>query len=406
MALTDTKIKNAKPEEKPYKMGDAGGLYLLVNPGGSKYWRYKYRFGGKEKTLAIGVYPAVTLKDARSKHAEARERLQDGIDPMEDRKAKQRAQAVARMNTFKLVATAWYDHWKPDKSEKHSRQVWNRLEADIFPEIGNTAITDLTTGRFKELVKKIESRGAVDIAKRNLQKCSQIMRYAVTHDLVANNPVADIRPSDILQKRKKRNYPRISLNELPQLLRDIDDYAGSEVTVLALKMMAYTFVRTGELIGARWDEFDFKARRWNIPAERMKMGRPHIVPLAEQVISILNEMKRYDNGSGFVFPADTYGKGKHMSNNTLLYALYRMGYRGRMTGHGFRGVGSTALHEQGYNHDHIELQLAHAEDEGDTSKAYNYAEYLPQRTKMMQEWADYLDAIKKENIIPFPAKTA
>ncbi|NLY65244.1 MAG: site-specific integrase, partial [Alcaligenaceae bacterium] len=217
---------------------------------------------------------------------------------------------------------------------------------------------------------------------------------------------SDVKPSDILPKRRKRNYQRVALNELPQLLRDIDNYIGNEVTVLAIRMMAYTFVRTGELIGARWEEFDLQSRRWNIPADRMKMDRPHIVPLAEQVISILNEMKRYDNGSGFVFPADTYGKGKHMSNNTILYALYRMGYRGRMTGHGFRGIASTALHEQDFNHNHIEAQLAHIEGDGETSGAYNYAEYLPQRTKMMQAWADYLDAIKKENIIPFPAKTA
>ena len=406
MSLTDTKIRNAKAKEKLYKLSDGQGLQLFVNPNGSKYWRYAYRFNDKQKTLAIDVYPDVSLAKAREQHAEARKLLQEGIDPMEDRKAQQRAQAIARLNTFRLVAEAWYEHWQPSVSEKHAKQVWRRIELDILPEIGEAPITELTTGSFKELVKKIENRGAIDIAKRNLQKCSQIMRYAVAHDLVPNNPVADIRPSDILKKRKKRNYPRIPLTELPQLLRDIDDYAGSEVTVLALKMMTYTFVRTSELIKARWEEFDFEAKRWNLSAERMKMDRPHIVPLAEQVIEILDELKKYDNGSGFVFPPDTVGRGEHMSNNTILYALYRMGYRGRMCGHGFRGVASTALHEQGYNHAHIELQLAHSENDDDVSKAYNYAEYLPQRTAMMQEWADYLDAIKERRIIQLPTKIA
>ncbi|MFA7468846.1 MAG: integrase arm-type DNA-binding domain-containing protein [Desulfotomaculaceae bacterium] len=406
MALTDTKIKNAKPEEKPYKMGDTGGLYLLINPSGSKYWRYKYRFAGKEKNLAIGVYPAVSLKDARVKHMEAKEQLQDGIDPMEDKKAAKAAQAITHRNSFKLVAQAWYEQWKPNKSEKHSKKILKWLETDVFPEIGDTPITELTASKFKDLVKKVEKRGVSETAKRILQTCGLIMRYAVAHDFIPHNPTSDVKPSDILPKRRKRNYQRVALNELPQLLRDIDNYIGNEVTILAIRMMAYTFVRTGELIGARWEEFDLQSRRWNIPADRMKMDRPHIVPLAEQVISILNEMKRYDNGSGFVFPADTYGKGKHMSNNTILYALYRMGYRGRMTGHGFRGIASTALHEQDFNHNHIEAQLAHIEGDGETSGAYNYAEYLPQRTKMMQAWADYLDAIKKENIILFPAKTA
>lgn len=274
MSLTDTKIRNAKAKEKLYKLSDGQGLQLFINPNGSKYWRYAYRFNGKQKTLAIGVYPDVSLAKAREQHAEARKLLQEGIDPMEDRKAQQRSQAIARLNTFKLVAEAWYEHWQASVSEKHAKQVWRRIELDILPEIGETPITELTTGSFKELVKKIENRGAIDIAKRNLQKCSQIMRYAVAHDLVPNNPVADIRPSDILKKRKKRNYPRIHLSELPQLLRDIDDYAGSEVTVLALKMMTYTFVRTSELIKARWDEFDFEAKRWNLSAERMKMDTP------------------------------------------------------------------------------------------------------------------------------------
>ena len=402
MPLKDTEIKHAKPKDKDYKLTDGGGLYLSVTAAGGKYWRYNYRYSGKRKTLAIGVYPAITLGKARERHAEARALLLDGIDPGEDKKARRQAQDAANANTFKAVATKWHVYWKQGLTERYADQVWTRLEADVLPVIGDVPLTDLTAGRFKDLVQQIEKRGAADIAKRTLQTCKQIMRYAVTHDFIKANPAADIQPRDILPKRKKRNYPRVHASELPQLLRAIDQYQGAEVTVLAMRFLAYTFVRTGELIRARWEELDEQAKRWNIPAERMKMDRPHIVPLSRQALAVLEAMKGYDNGSGYIFPTDTYGKGLHMSNNTILYALYRMGYRGRMTGHGFRGVASTILHEQGYNHDHIEIQLAHSEDSDDTSAAYNYAEYLPQRTRMMQEWADYLDAIKQEKVIPLP----
>jgi len=264
-----------------------------------------------------------------------------------------------------------------------------RLEADIFPEIGTMPIGSIPTSAFRDAVKKIERRGALDIAKRALQTCGQIMRYAVAHDLADRNPVADVRPADVLKVRKKRNYARVSAEELPELLKKIDNYAGNEHTVLALKLMTLTFVRTTELIAARWEEFDLSAARWNVPAERMKMKLPHIVPLSRQALAILTQLKAISYGSDFLFPGERSHK-KPMSNNTLLYALYRMGYHGRMTGHGFRGVASTILHEHDWQHDHIEVQLAH-QDGDDTSAAYNHARYLKQRTKMMQWWADYID---------------
>ncbi len=246
-------------------------------------------------------------------------------------------------------------------------------------------------------MKAIEARGALDIAKRQLQKCSQIMRYAVAHDLAERNPVADIQPSDILPSRKKRNYSRIDAKDLPQLLRDMDGYVGGEHTRLALQLMVLTFVRTGELIGAKWGEFDLDAARWNIPAERMKMRTPHIVPLSKQAVAVVEKLQAVSYSREFVFPSDT-GKPTHMSNNTILYALYRMGYRGRMTGHGFRGIASTILHEQGFNHAHIELQLAHQERDN-VSAAYNHALYLAPRAKMMQAWADHLDALHVKNVV-------
>jgi integrase len=270
-----------------------------------------------------------------------------------------------------------------------------RLEGDIFPDIGSWPISELTTSNFRDAVRKIEQRNAPEIARRVLQNCGQIMRYAVANDLVQRNPVADVRPGDIFKPRKKRNYPRITareLPELPELLRAIDSYVGSEHTRLALQLMALTFVRTSELIGAKWPEFDLKASRWDIPAERMKMKTPHVVFLSSQAKAILERLKAISLDREYVFPGDV-NPNKPMSNNTLLFALYRMGYRSRMTGHGFRGVASTLLHELGWPHEHIELQLAHQERNA-VSAAYNYAQYLEPRARMMQAWADHLSGLR------------
>lgn len=394
MALTDTAIRQAKPRDKQYKLSDERGLFLLVHPNGGKYWRLKYRIGGTEKTLALGVYPDIGLKKARQARDDARKLLATGDDPVAVRKAEKQADAM----TFKAVAEKWFTHWKPGVTESHAANIWQRLEMDILPVLGSVPANDLTAAQVRDCVKAIETRGALDIAKRQLQKCSQIMRYAVAHDLAERNPVADIQPSDILPARKKRNYSRIDAKELPQLLRDMDAYVGSEHTRLALQLMALTFVRTGELIAAKWDEFNFDANRWDIPAERMKVKTAsHTVPLSKQALVVLEKLQTVSYGCEFIFPSDT-GKPTHMSNNTLLYALYRMGYRGRMTGHGFRGVASTILHEQGWPHEHIELQLAHQERD-EVSAAYNHALYLPQRAKMMQSWADYLDALRIKNVV-------
>ena len=394
MALTDTAIRQAKPRDKQYKLSDERGLFLLVHPNGGKYWRLKYRIGGTEKTLALGVYPDIGLKKARQARDDARKLLATGDDPVAVRKAEKQADAM----TFKAVAKKWFTHWKPGVTESHAASIWQRLEMDILPVLGSVPANDLTAAQVRDCVKAIEARGALDIAKRQLQKCSQIMRYAVAHDLAERNPVADIQPSDILPARKKRNYSRIDAKELPQLLRDMDAYVGSEHTRLALQLMALTFVRTSELIAAKWNEFNFDANRWDIPAERMKVKTaPHTVPLSKQALAILEKLQAISFDREFVFPADT-GKPTHMSNNTILYALYRMGYRGRMTGHGFRGVASTILHEQGWPHEHIELQLAHQERD-EVSAAYNHALYLPQRAKMMQSWADYLDALRIKNVV-------
>lgn len=393
MSLSDVAIRQAKPQDKPYKLSDGAGLYLLVNQSG-KYWRYDYRYADKRKTIAYGVYPMLTLAAARDLHLQAKRQLQAGIDPMAERQEERQTAGL----TFLKVAEHWREQWSVGKTAKHDADVWRRLELDVFPDIGDIPVAALTTAHVRDCVKAIERRGALDIAKRQLQKCSQIMRYAVAHDLVERNPVADVQPSDILPARKKRNYARLDAKDLPQLLQDIDDYVGGEHTRLALRLMALTFVRTSELIGAKWQEFDLPGKRWDIPAERMKMRTPHIVPLSRQAIAVLQALRAVSYGREYVFPADT-GKPTHMSNNTILYALYRMGYRGRMTGHGFRGMASTILHEQGWPHTHIELQLAHQERD-DVSAAYNHALYLAPRMKMMQAWANHLDSLRAGKVVP------
>lgn len=385
MPLTDTAVRQAKPTEKPRKLSDSGGLYLLVNKAG-RYWRWKYRHGGKEKVMALGVYPNVTLAQARERHQEGRKLLASGVDPMADRKQQASAPATT---TFEQAARQWWAHWSPSRSQRHAEYVLRRLEADVFPEIGGMPAGGIPASAFRDTIKKIESRGALDIAKRALQTCGQIMRYAVAHDLAERNPVSDVRPADVLKVRKKRNYARVDAKELPELLKAMEAYVGSEYTRLALKLMALTFVRTTELIAARWEEFDLDAARWDVPAERMKMKTPHIVPLSRQTLAVLEQIKSLSYGRSLLFPGERNHE-KPMSNNTVLYALYRMGYRGRMTGHGFRGVASTILHEQGWPHEHIELQLAHQERD-DTSAAYNHALYLKQRAEMMQWWGDYVE---------------
>lgn len=345
---------------------------------------------GKEKMLSLGVYPAVSLKQARVEHMRFRELLSQGIDPSSHRQEQKQKDTLAAENSFEAVARQWWDNWQTARSKRHADYVIRRLEADIFPAIGMRPINEITAPILLMAIKKIEVRGALDIAKRALSTCGQVFRYAVAHGLAERNPAADIKPSDVLKPTKKTNYARLDQKELPELLKKIDEYDGQPLTRLALQLMTYTFVRTSELIGARWDEID--GRLWRILAERMKMKTLHIVPLSNQAIAVLEQIKEISGENPLLFPGERR-EGKSMSNNTILYALYRMGYHSRMTGHGFRGIASTILHERGYNHEHIELQLAHTK-RNTVSAAYDHATYLVPRAKMMQNWADYLDGLK------------
>jgi integrase len=399
VALTDTEIRRAKLKDHAYKLIDGGGLYLLVTPAGGRLWRWKYRYEGKEKLMSFGKYPAVPLALARDRHASARRLLATRVDPMAERKATKTAQKTARGNSFKSVATLWIQHWKEGKSPRHVDSVRRRIEADILPCLGVRPVGEIEAPELVSMVKAIQDRGARDIAKRALETTGQVFRYAIAHGYAKRNPASEIRPSDILQSVPKINYARVDAKELPNLLKRIEVYQGTHVTRLAIKLMALTFVRTSELIGAQWNEFDFEAARWDIPAERMKMRTPHIVPLARQALEILDLLRELTGISPWLFPGDR-STTQPMSNNTILKGLERMGYKGRMTGHGFRGLASTILHEQGYPHEHIELQLAHAPRNA-VSAAYNHALYLAQRAKMMQDWADYLDrTLHGEPILP------
>ena len=403
MKLTDSIIKAAKPRDKRYNLPDGKGLTLWVQPDGQKNWRFRYYFQDKEKMLSLGSYPAVSLAAARKEHTRFKQLLIQGIDPSNNRKEQKRKAAIDAANSFESVARLWWNHWKYDKTERHANYTIRRLEADVFSFLGDKPINEITAAMLIAMIRKIEARGALDIAKRVLTMCGQIFRYAVAHDLAERNPAADIKPSDVLKPTKKTNYARLDQKELPGLLRKIDTYDGQPLTKLALQLIALTFVRTSELIGARWIEIDLDRKEWRIPAERMKMKTPHIVPLSKQAIAVLNQIRALSADETLLFPSERRD-GKSMSNNTILYALYRMGYHSRMTGHGFRGIASTILHEQGFNHEHIELQLAHSKRDA-VSASYNHALYLEPRARMMQDWAEYLEGIKIDAMI-LPFKTA
>src|SRR5580704_3502376 len=371
MKLTDTAIRKAKPKDKPYKLVDGHGLFLLIMPSGSntptgsKLWRWKYRFGGKEKLMALGQYPETSLAEARDKHHAARKLRHSSIDPMEDRKSARIAaennllqEQRKAENLFANVATNWHEQWSHGKSQRYIDTVKRRIDTNIIPVLGNRPIADIEASEIIKTVKNVEDRAKTDMAKRILENINQIYRYAIAHQFVKSNPIGGVKPSDFLKSHKTVNFARVDQTRLPELLKDIEVYCGTPLTRLAIKLMALTFVRTSELIEAPWSEIDFDNARWNIPAERMKMESPHIVPLSRQAIEVLHSLQRITGEGKLIFPGDRANKS--MSNNTILMALARMGYKHEMTGHGFRGLASTILHENEeptFSHEWIELQL-------------------------------------------------
>jgi integrase len=402
MALTDTALRNLKLADKQYKLTDAQGMYLLITPSGGKYWRLKYRYGGKEKTLALGTYPEVPLKEARDKRDQARKQITEGHDPSQLKKQKKLKQQVCAENSFETIAREWQSHRASGWTERHASYVLRRLEADIFPTLGTKQIHEIAAPELLAVLRQIENRGAIDIAHRALQTTGQIFRYAIATGRAERDIAADLRGA--LKSRKKEHYARLKAKELPEFLAKLQEYDGDLQTRLAFNLLLLTFVRTGELRGARWEEIDFEKSEWRIPAERMKMRDPHIVPLSTQAIAVLQELKPISGDREHVFP----NRNKPMasiSENTLLYALYRLGYHSRATPHGFRATASTILNENGFRSDIIERQLAHAE-RNKVRASYNHAQYLPERREMMQWWGNYLKNIVKDNVVCVNFKVA
>ena len=397
--LSAAECKNATSNgARIRKLHDGDGLYLWVYLDGRKYWRLRYWQADKEKSLSLGVYPKISLSDARKQCDELRKQLQANLDPSAERKATLLQQKLALVNSFEAVALEWYNKQLHTWVPHHASDVKRRLESNIFPTLGKRPIDQISALELLETLRKIESRGAYDLAHRVLQVCGQVFRYGIATGRCSRNLSTDLRGA--LTPHVKQHQSAVRPEELPELLRAIAKYdeTGDRQTRLALQLLAQTFVRTSELIGAEWVEFDLDHALWIIPAERMKMKTEHIVPLARQAITLLTELKQISRGSRFVFPGRN--RDKPISNNTMLFALYRMGYKGKMTGHGFRAVASTLLNETGFTPDAIERQLAHCE-RNEVRGAYNRAEYLPERKKMMQFWADHLDKLQTgADIIP------
>jgi integrase len=394
MSLTDTAIRSAKPGEKPIRLFDAGGLYMEVSPAGGKLWRVKYRIHGKEKRIALGIYPSVSLAMARDKRDQARKLLAGGIDPSEHRKAAKATRAGAAANTFEAIGREWYAKVAPSLADTTKEKIIRRLEVDAFPVIGGQPIASLAAVDLIRVIERIEQRGSVDIARRVHNYMGRICRYAVGRGLTTRDPSRDIELKDILPPADVKHHASVTEPKaVGGLLRAIEGFTGAFTTRCALRLAPLVFVRPGELRHAEWTEFDFEKDEWRIPAAKMKMKEQHIVPLSAQAIAILREIQSLTGGGRYVFPSER-GGGRPMSENTINAALRRLGYvKNEMTGHGFRSMASTLLHELGLPHAVIERQLAHGE-RNKVSAAYNFAEHLQERRRMMQQWADYLDKLK------------
>ena len=399
MPLTVTACKNATPRDdgKPLRLSDEKGMYLEVMPNGSKYWRMKYRFNGKEKRLAFGVFPDVGLADARDKRDEARRLLAEGIDPGEHRKVQKAAKVLQAENSFEAVAREWFAKYLPTWVASHADKIMRRFERDLFPWLGSRPIADIEAPELLAALRRIEKRGAMETAHRAMQNAGQVFRYAIATGRAKRNPATDL--TGALAPTVKKSFPTITdPTKVAELLRAIDGYQGTLATQCALKLAPLVFVRPGELRHAEWEEIDLDNAVWVIPGERMKMREKHIVPLSSQAVETLRELHALTGHNRYVFPG-ARTNGRPMSENTVNAALRRLGYdKEAMTGHGFRHMASTLLNEQGWNRDAIERQMAHAE-RNSIRATYNYAEYLPERKRMMQAWADYLDGLKAGAVV-------
>lgn len=391
MALTDIAIRKARPADSPIRLFDGGGLYLEIVPSGGKWWRLKYRHGGKEKRLSLGTFPDTSLRAARVARDKARQQIAAGIDPSSERKAAKQAARLATLNTLERVAKAWLEHRSKAWTTGTRAMITASLENDVFPTLGSRPIGDIQAREIRDVVQQIEARGAGETAGRVFQRLRSIYRYAVAHDLAAVDPTYPLKPSEIFKPRKTRHRASLSEREVPGFLAKLETYDGDPATKLALKLLMFTATRPGELRGARWDEIDERAALWRIPASRMKMKSEHSVPLSKQAGRLLSTMRKMSGNGQLVFPSPFYPD-KPLSDGTLNSALARLGYKGIATAHGFRTLFSTCANEAGWNADVIEKQLAH-EERDEVRDAYNRAQWMAERTKLMQWWSDQLDKL-------------
>lgn len=390
MALSAQQIQTAKPKDKEYKLSDERGLYLLVKPNGSRYWRMKYRFAGKEKKLSIGIYPDISLSDARIKRDEARKLLAEGYDPSEQKKLEKLAKKITVENTFKSIAIEWHTYKSSEWSGSYAKSVLDALDKDIFPYLAKRPIAEIFPLEMLEILRMIEKRGALEKMRKVRQFCNKIFSYAIATGRATVNPAAEL--TETLKAPKTKHFPHLTTQELPELLQKLSEYTGSPITRLATKLLLLTGVRTIELRAASWSEFDLDNALWLIPEKRMKMRRPHSVPLSKQVLDILKELHAFTGQYQLVFPGRC-NINQPMSEASINMVLKRLGYDGKATGHGFRHTMSTILHEKGYNSAWIETQLAHI-DKNAIRGTYNHAQYMDGRRKMMQWYADYIDELE------------
>lgn len=388
MKLNARQVDAAKPREKAYKLADGAGLYLEVVPSGSRYWRMKYRFNGKEKRMAFGVYPAVSLAQARALRDDAKKKLAEGIDPSLAKKEEKLVRDVQLNNTFQAVALEWHGTKVSRWSEGYASDIIEAFNKDIFPYIGQQPVNEIKPLVLLNVLRRIESRGATEKAKKVRQRCSEVFRYAIVTGRAEYNPAADL--TSAMSGHESKHYPFLTVEELPDFFKALAGYTGSPLVVLAARLLILTGVRTGELRGAFWSEFDLEKAVWEIPAERMKMKRPHLVPLSTQALEIVQQLKVMSGQYPLVFPGCNDPR-KTMSEASINQVFKRIGYTGRVTGHGFRHTMSTILHEEGFNTAWIETQLAHV-DKNAIRGTYNHALYLEGRREMMQWYADYINA--------------
>ncbi len=397
MKLTNTAALKAKPEAKPYKMADGGGMYLEVMPNGSKYWRLKYRVAGKEKRLALGVYPDVSLKDARARRDEARKLLANGDDPGAVKQAQKRQAKLSTANSFEAIAREYHALKTPMWSQHHATDWINTLEREVFPKFGHRPLAEIETPDVLDILRALEARGTFEIRARVLQRVRAVFSFAIGSGRARLNPAAGIGREVLAPSPKVKHMPALEAKEMPKFLRALAEYQerakSSPIVFAATRLLMLTFVRTGEVRGAQWNEFDLDAALWVIPAERMKARQPHTVPLSRQAVEVVKALQSLTGHLPALFP-NRNGNGAVISENTVLKVIENIGYKGRMTGHGFRTVASTYLNNLGtIRPDMIEAQLAHG-DRDQVRAAYNRADYMEYRKAMMQFWADTLDKMQ------------